>query len=913
MSQLRILRRRSMHAALVTLLLILPGQPLSAPGHVYLVLGSDTSIWDGLSTSRYHCHYNGALYTDPAMNAGKVMNAAFRSPLRDSEGVPLQLTWWMHSGNVFRFADNCDVPLANTIALHLMKAHHGNAVAQLGDELSLHYHTWDWTDENGDGIYYWNQARSFAQCREDFDVTLCQYLLEEQVFPVSFRSGWHYMDNLWQNHLDNLLPFSMHNDYPAKRDDTVEPTDNIYDWSLASAEFVPFHPSPDNYQLPGTCKGWNLRSRYMKSMSQALMDQTFQKAGAGTDQVVCLWSHLPETDFPEQIQRIHALAVAAAQKYPAVKFHYKTAIAAMQAWLKTEDRDAPLLQVTELPGGDTPVYVIHSNEPIFQKQPFVALKDIYERYHIVPCIPTGALTWEAVAPLARNRIVKTGFMVTDTVGNQSMDFISYLPEDLFLDNRSPGYLETTRQFQTISAYGWGTDARAATLAPGDSAIVRLPIPVSEARKYHLYFQMAPVASPLDSFDVVIAQNNRIQWRATLAGNQAAKTWHYFHTAELDPGASPLLYLIGKNRSASTRTFAPDGIRVSARIADRQLAVTPQVLPWQQMSLYDTSRTTLTLSNHGEEPVLIQQMHVPSGIVRTDARLPLTIAPLSQQQVVLTFYTEQPLICTDTLHIHSDDPVHPHIRRALNINAQHYFAIIDNEDAEHYAESGPWQTSVAQALGPSSRYVYLAGNLGAYAQFTTRLHKSGLYEISDLVPTTVNATDRALYVLYVQGMPIDSIYVDQNAGSGAWRALGLYNLPRDVSIQLRIINVPGHSQGVVLRADGVRFTLLQETRVVADRDAQPVENFQLWPCYPNPFNASTHLRYALSRPGTAQLDLYDINGRWVASLADGARAAGAHTITWDGKNHLGADAPSGVYIAVLRADREMRSQRIVLVR
>ena len=44
---------------------------------VLIVLGSDTAIWDGMSTTRYNNTYNQALYTDPAGNAYEVMNSGF--------------------------------------------------------------------------------------------------------------------------------------------------------------------------------------------------------------------------------------------------------------------------------------------------------------------------------------------------------------------------------------------------------------------------------------------------------------------------------------------------------------------------------------------------------------------------------------------------------------------------------------------------------------------------------------------------------------------------------------------------------------------------------------------------------------------------------------------------------------------
>lgn len=55
-------------------------------------------------------------------------------------------------------------------------------------------------------MFYWNEAQTFHECRVDFDQALAQSLLEEEVFPVSFRSDWHYMDNEWQQYLNQLLP-----------------------------------------------------------------------------------------------------------------------------------------------------------------------------------------------------------------------------------------------------------------------------------------------------------------------------------------------------------------------------------------------------------------------------------------------------------------------------------------------------------------------------------------------------------------------------------------------------------------------------------------------------------------------------------------------------------------------------------
>ena len=272
-------------------------------GKIYFVLGSDTGIWQGMDTKNYDNYYGDYVYVNPDENAYRAMDPAFRSRIKDSGGNPLKLTWWMHGGNIFRYGTNQNVPHPNYLPLYLMKKYHGQSIEELGDELTLHYHTWVYSDYDKDGVYWWNQAKNFTECREDFDYTLAQYLLEEEVFPVSFRSGWHYMDNEWQNYLDELLPFSMHNDYPAKRLEDTEPIDNIFDWSQATSEFVPFHPASENYQLEGNLNGWNVRSKYFKSVSFEMLDKIFSEANSGKDQVACFWSHLPEAGFSSTDRR----------------------------------------------------------------------------------------------------------------------------------------------------------------------------------------------------------------------------------------------------------------------------------------------------------------------------------------------------------------------------------------------------------------------------------------------------------------------------------------------------------------------------------------------------------------------------------------------------------------------------------
>jgi hypothetical protein len=417
-------------------------------GKVYLVMGSDTGIWQGLNTKQYHHNYNLGLYTDPLRNAHKVMDPAYRNQFVDSYGTTLKMTWWMMSGNTFRYSINKNVPYANSMTFYLMDKYHGDKIEMFGDEISLHYHTFTWTDYDQDGVYWWNQALHFDDFIEDFEFTLAQNLIDENVFPVSYRAGWHYMDNLWQNYLEDILPFSMHNAWPVKSNDTTEPLDNIYDWSQAPSEFVPYHPSEYNYQIPGNLKGYELRSDYMSRVTQEFMDDIFQEALEGTDQVVCIWAHLPEIDFLENIARVDSITQISDAAYAPVTFRYCSAIEAMQRWLETEDQSHPQISITEEVVGEDIYFNIQTDEEIFQDFPFVAAKDVYERYVRLPAQQTSANSWRTTIPVNKNITAKIGVAVTDLVGNLSTKFINYLPDEKWIDNTDNGYQEIRGNWTT---------------------------------------------------------------------------------------------------------------------------------------------------------------------------------------------------------------------------------------------------------------------------------------------------------------------------------------------------------------------------------------------------------------------------------------------------------------------------------
>ncbi|MCL4708618.1 T9SS type A sorting domain-containing protein [bacterium] len=107
---------------------------------------------------------------------------------------------------------------------------------------------------------------------------------------------------------------------------------------------------------------------------------------------------------------------------------------------------------------------------------------------------------------------------------------------------------------------------------------------------------------------------------------------------------------------------------------------------------------------------------------------------------------------------------------------------------------------------------------------------------------------------------------------------------------------------------------QTTGVADEASGSLPTQFMLQQNYPNPFNPSTAITYQLPLNSEVKLAVYNIAGQLVRKLVDGERqSAGAHTITWDGKDESGKLAASGVYVYRLETVSRVDSQKMILLR
>ncbi len=106
-----------------------------------------------------------------------------------------------------------------------------------------------------------------------------------------------------------------------------------------------------------------------------------------------------------------------------------------------------------------------------------------------------------------------------------------------------------------------------------------------------------------------------------------------------------------------------------------------------------------------------------------------------------------------------------------------------------------------------------------------------------------------------------------------------------------------------------LTTERPPQIVANEPFLKVEvpqAFLLEQNYPNPFNPETTIRYHVAHPGSIRLEVFDLQGRRVATLVDRQQAQGTYSVQWDA-----SQLASGTYFYRIEANGRVYDTRKAL--
>jgi hypothetical protein len=108
---------------------------------------------------------------------------------------------------------------------------------------------------------------------------------------------------------------------------------------------------------------------------------------------------------------------------------------------------------------------------------------------------------------------------------------------------------------------------------------------------------------------------------------------------------------------------------------------------------------------------------------------------------------------------------------------------------------------------------------------------------------------------------------------------------------------------------VMIHLIDWNGIDTDRiQADPPKAYALFPNYPNPFNPSTTILFAIPEAGNVSIELFDVRGNSVKSFLKRKLSAGYHSVALNG-----ADIPSGVYLIRMWSDKFTAIRKCILLK
>jgi len=109
----------------------------------------------------------------------------------------------------------------------------------------------------------------------------------------------------------------------------------------------------------------------------------------------------------------------------------------------------------------------------------------------------------------------------------------------------------------------------------------------------------------------------------------------------------------------------------------------------------------------------------------------------------------------------------------------------------------------------------------------------------------------------------------------------------------------------------RSSLVEENN---DQFATIPTEFVLSKNFPNPFNPATSIKFSLPVAGQVTLKIYNTLGQEIVTLLDGVEKQAGHSVViWDGKDQLGRQVPSGIYLYRLTAGTAVLTRKMTLLK
>jgi hypothetical protein len=255
-------------------------------------------------------------------------------------------------------------------------------------------------------------------------------IIDKNWFPSVYRPGFHTIrpDSNW--FLEQFIPFDYSNqNINKKKLKTITDLSNgrFGDWRRAPNKWSPYHPSHDDYQIPGNSRRWSTRCLNLGTRHRLLtaddVSQAFQQADNGSSAILAFTNH-DYRDMRKDIDHVYSLIVSASKKFPKIKFECCEAREAMRLCLNLKKPKKPIIKQKIINNK----FYLNFSSKIFGPQPYLVFKTknndyFHDNFDIQKPFNSWTYTFDEYTIDIKN-IKKIGWAANNSYGNTYVSVFS---------------------------------------------------------------------------------------------------------------------------------------------------------------------------------------------------------------------------------------------------------------------------------------------------------------------------------------------------------------------------------------------------------------------------------------------------------------------------------------------------------
>ncbi|MBC8182869.1 VCBS repeat-containing protein [candidate division KSB1 bacterium] len=119
--------------------------------------------------------------------------------------------------------------------------------------------------------------------------------------------------------------------------------------------------------------------------------------------------------------------------------------------------------------------------------------------------------------------------------------------------------------------------------------------------------------------------------------------------------------------------------------------------------------------------------------------------------------------------------------------------------------------------------------------------------------------------------------------------------------------------IILKGDTTLSALFDERSSVFGNKYGGKLQYELFQNYPNPFNQQTTIDFMLQEKTDVVLTIYNTTGQIISKIFNQNLQAGLHTFKWNGKDDLGNEVTSGVFLYQIKTDQFSQIRKMVMIK